>query len=116
MTPHGQGGRGVIPPIDQQNRSAASVQQSDVGLQLAGLLQQADRALQQGRIGVANELIERGETTVLNGAAPPPLGVMPAIVGARQRVTTGDFLGAREQISLALAEMRAASSTAIGHR
>lgn len=105
VTPHGQGGFGAIPPIEQQNRAAAAVQGSSAGQGVEPLLHQADAALQRRNFGVANELLERAQTVAMNTAAAgggSPGSLTSAIGEARRAVVDGHVPAARERIGTVL--------------
>ncbi|HYF06064.1 MAG TPA: hypothetical protein VD970_00445 [Acetobacteraceae bacterium] len=106
-TPHGMGGQGAIGPVEQQNAVAAEAAGSawrDAG----SLLRDADMAVAQGRMTLANELLERAETRMLHRSVeatqlgiPIQGGAVGAIAEARQAVIIGDRFEARRRIAAA---------------
>lgn len=110
VTPHGQGGAGLVPPVEQQYgaaRRAGPAADRDVD----SLLRQADAALSRGRYGMANEYLERAETATLNrealgggtDATAPRSALQRQIDQARQALMNRDRAAAREHVRQAMA-------------
>ena len=108
VTPHGQGGYGTVPPIEQQNQDAAKIEAEAIRRQAEPLLTQADKALQRRNFGVANELLERAQTVAMNtgGSSSGTLGNMAsAIQEARMATVNGDAAAARQRIGVILSTL-----------
>lgn len=71
VTPHGHGGAGMIPPVGRQHDAARRVQSDSVSRDVGNLLRQAEMSLSRGNAGMANEYLERAETTLLNREPGP---------------------------------------------
>lgn len=105
VTPDNRGAQGAVPPVGQQIQAAKSVQNNDPSRQPANLLHQADRALTQRKLAVANELLERAQTAVLNmtsGDSDTNGKLASGIGSARQAVVGGNMSEAHQRIADAL--------------
>jgi hypothetical protein len=107
VTPDNQGGAGLIPPVGQQYGAARRVQSADVPREIGPLLRQAEMALSRGNAGVANEYLERAETTLLNrqsvaGPGPQASRLHGQINEARQALMNRDRAEALRDIRMAM--------------
>ena len=114
LTPHGQGGAGLIPPVERQYEAA---RQAGGGSSVE-LLRSADRALESSNPGLANEQLERAATALLNQPGIEAgrdgvrsIGPGQAINEARAALARNDIPAARRSIREALAAIRQADGT-----
>ena len=115
LTPHGQGGAGAIPPVEGQKDAARMAGITPPASRSAEILRDADRALGESNPGLANELLERAATALLNqpGVEARPDGVRSvgpgaAINAAREALARNDLPAARARIADAQAAIRRA--------
>jgi hypothetical protein len=118
LTPHGRGGAGMIPPVERQYDAARRAGGGEGGGSIA-LLRAADRALEGGDTGLANEYLERAATALLNqpGVEAGPAGVRSVGPGyhineARAALARHDLGAARRGIREAAAAVRRADGDA----
>ncbi|HYZ34164.1 MAG TPA: hypothetical protein VE684_17975, partial [Crenalkalicoccus sp.] len=103
-TPSNQGGVGLIPPVGAQDRAAVRAERMANTDRVQSLLQDADTALSRRNPGLANELLERAETSLLNSgpSGPRDPGLLRQIGQARQALMHRDMNGAREAVQMAM--------------
>ena len=108
VTPDDQGRQGAVPPVGQQIQAARTLRTDNPNRQPSDLLRQADRALKQRKVAVANELLERAQTAVLNVSQPggsAPDKMTSDISAARASVVAGNMAEAHQHIADALGSM-----------
>ena len=124
LTPHGEGGAGMIPPVERQYGAARQAGET-MPSNSTHLLRRAAAALEGNDPGLANELLERASTALLNqpGVEAGREGVRSvgpgrAINEARAALAANDIPNAKRSVEAGLAAIRhadgAPAGTAIG--
>jgi hypothetical protein len=104
--------RGLIPPVAQQYQAARQAQDTE---NIQQMLRQAQSALERNNFGLANEYLERAETSVLNrrftmrqgGMDPRDSDTAEAISEARRALWNRDIDRARRATQIAIADAQA---------
>lgn len=106
LTPHTEGGAGLIPPVGQQYDAARRAEA--ISRDVDALLRQADSAMARGNFALANEHLERAETELLNreaiagGMTPQGSELQRQIAEARQALRNRDRAAAQQHVRLAM--------------
>jgi hypothetical protein len=104
--------RGLIPPVAQQYQAARQAQDTE---NIQQMLRRAQDALERNNFGLANEYLERAETSVLNrrftmrqgGMDPRDSDTAEAISEARRALWNRDLDRARRATQIAIADAQA---------
>ncbi|WP_137127954.1 hypothetical protein [Roseomonas sp. HF4] len=100
-------------PVPLNGGDPVAAQADALGAQqVDGLLRQADQAARQGRLPLANELVERAETLVLTRSTLAGTETVPLQDGAVARLAAARVALARRDIPTATALMAEAASLA----